>query len=69
MKLGEIAQLQNRNRNPINSVTFQGLLSIGHQSTWYVVIIVSVSILKAYVNRNLSFGYIIIFKITEDLLK
>lgn len=52
MKLGEIAQIQNGNIKPINSVTFQSLLSTGHQSTGYVVLIDLVSILKAFVNLN-----------------
>lgn len=37
MKLGEIAQIQNGNIKLINSVTFQNLLSTGHQSTEYVI--------------------------------
>lgn len=61
MKLGEIVQIQNGNIKPINSVTFQSLLSTGHQSTEYVVFMDSVSSLKAFVNLKLSFGYITIF--------
>lgn len=52
MKLGEIVQKQNGNIKPINSVTFQRLLSTGHQSTGYVVFMDLVSSLKAFVNLN-----------------
>lgn len=61
MRLGEIAQIQNGNTKPINSVTFPSLLSTGHQSTEYVVFMDPVSSLKAFVNLKLAFGYITIF--------